>query len=130
MCVALGCCATVTDAPEQPTVLDAPEKPTVTDAPEKPTVTHEPIRAPKLPDLLRSTDGAETAITFKNCTKRELAYYWIDREGAQRYYGNVPAGAEVTQHTYNGHLWLLRDGSNLVALFRAEDAGVAFLGAC
>ena len=115
MCVALGCCATVT---------------TVTDAPELPTVTDAPSSAPGLPNLLGFTQGAETAIIFRNCTRRELSYYWIDHEGAQRYYGDVPAGAEVSQHTYNGHLWLLTVGKTLVALFRAEDAGVASVGAC
>ena len=84
-----------------------------------------------LPNLRSGDSRTETAIIFVNLTEAEIAYYWVDGEGEERHYGKVAAGDFVNQHTYAGHIWLVKDGdgSNL-AVFRAEEkTGRALVGA-
>ena len=72
---------------------------------------------------LRSGDSqTETAIIFVNLTEAEIAYYWVDGAGEERHYGKVATGDFVNQHTFSGHIWLVKDadGGNL-AVFRAEE---------
>ena len=71
--------------------------------------------------LKSGDDDTETAILFVNGTKAEIAYYWVDYEGNEKSYGKVAPDAFVNQHTYVGHVWLIKDvdGNNL-AVFRAE----------
>lgn len=80
---------------------------------------HHPNR---FPNLRTSYQGNETAIIFVNLTKAPITYYWIDGKGEDKYYGKIPAGASVNQHTYMGHFWLIKNarGGNL-AVFRAES---------
>ena len=76
---------------------------------------------PYLLPNLRSTDqGGETAIIFVNCTESEIAYYWVDRDGAERYYGRLAPNSEAIQHSFEGHVWVVKDNaaSNL-SVFRA-----------
>jgi len=83
-----------------------------------------------LPHLKSADSQTETAIIFVNLTKTEIAYYWVDGAGKERHYGKVAAGDFVNQHTYVGHVWLVKDdeGSTL-ALFRAEEkTGRALVG--
>ena len=87
---------------------------------------------PSVLSQLKSGDSqTETAIIFVNLTQTEIAYYWVDGEGKEQHYGKVAAGDFVNQHTYAGHVWLVKDdvGSTL-ALFRAaEKTGRALLEA-
>ena len=83
-----------------------------------------------LPNLRSGGSQTETAIIFVNLTEAEMAYYWVDGAGEERHYGKVAAGDFVNQHTYPGHIWLVKDadGGNL-AVFRAEEkTGRALLG--
>ena len=83
-----------------------------------------------LPNLKSGDDDTETAIIFVNSTKTEIAYYWVDYEGNEKSYGKIVPDAFVNQHTYAGHIWLIKDlnGRNL-AVFRAEEkTGRAFVG--
>ncbi len=76
---------------------------------------------PSLLSRLKSPGSrVETAIVFVNRTNSDIHYYWIDFEGKEAYYGSVAPGAEVTQHTFDGHIWVAKDasGTNL-AVFRA-----------
>ena len=82
-----------------------------------------------LPNLKSGDDDTETAIIFVNRTDAEIAYYWVDYEGNEKFYGKVAPDAFVNQHTYAGHIWLVKDvdGGNL-AVFRAEEkTGRAFI---
>ena len=74
-----------------------------------------------LPNLKSGDDATETAVTFMNSTKSEIAYCWVDYEGNEKSYGKIAPDAFVNQHTYAGHVWLIKDmnGQNL-AVFRAE----------
>ena len=84
-----------------------------------------------LPNLRSGNSQTETAIIFVNLTKVEIAYYWIDGAGEERHYGKVAAGDFVNQHTYAGHIWLVKDANgDDLAVFRAnEKTGRALLGA-
>ena len=84
-----------------------------------------------LPNLRSRDSDTETAISFVNGTKTEITYYWIDGNGEEKYYGKIARDAFVNQHTFAGHIWLVKDvnGDNL-AVFRAEEkTGRAFVGA-
>ena len=75
-----------------------------------------------LPNLKSGGDDTETEILIVNGTKAEIAYYWADYEGDEKFYGKIAPDTFVNQHTYTGHIWLIKDvdGNNL-ALFRAEE---------
>lgn len=84
-----------------------------------------------LPNLRSGDSQTETAIIFVNLTEAEMACYWIDDTGKEKPYGKVAAGDFVNQHTYAGHIWLVKDAddSNL-AVFRAEEkTGRVLVGA-
>ena len=74
-----------------------------------------------LPNLRSGASDTETAIIFVNGTKTEIAYYWVDSEGKEKDYGKIAADDFVNQHTYAGHIWLVK-GANEgnIAVFRAE----------
>ena len=75
-----------------------------------------------LPHLIRSADDdTETTIIFVNGTKAEIAYYRVDGEGNEKFYGWIAPDTFVNQDTYAGHIWIVKDlnGGNLV-VFRAE----------
>jgi len=75
-----------------------------------------------LSNLKSGDDDRKTAIIFVNATKSEIAYYWVDREGNAESHGKIAPDAFANQHTYIGHVWLIKDmaGNNL-AVFRAEE---------
>lgn len=84
-----------------------------------------------LPNLRSGNDDTKTAIIFVNGTKIESAYYWMDSEGNEQSYGKIAPGAFVNQHTYEGHIWLVKDvnGNNLAVFRAAEKPGRALVGA-
>ena len=82
-----------------------------------------------LANLKSGDDDTETTIIFVNGTEDEIAYHWVDYEGNEKSYGKIAPDAFVNQHTYAGHVWLIKDmnGQNL-AVFRAEKkTGRAFV---
>ena len=85
---------------------------------------------PYLLPNLRSTDiGGETEIVFVNCTDSEIDYYWVDRDGVGRYYGRVAPGSDVIQHTFDGHVWVVKNGAGVnQSVFRAaRSVSLAFV---
>ena len=75
-----------------------------------------------LPNLKSEGDDTETAIIIVNGTKTEIAYYWIDYEGNEKFYGKIAPDTFVNQHTYIGHVWLIKDvNERNFAVFRAEE---------
>lgn len=74
-----------------------------------------------LPSMKSEESATETAIIFVNETESEITYYWIDYAGSEIFYNRLPAGASGNQHTFVGHVWLIKDhtGRNL-ALFKAK----------
>ncbi len=82
-----------------------------------------------LPPLKSGDDDTETAILFVNGTKAEIFYYWVDSEGNEKFYGKVAPDAFVNQHTYAGHIWLVKDVNdrNLAVFLAGEKAGRALI---
>ena len=75
-----------------------------------------------LPNLKSEDDNTETAIIFVNNTEGEIAYYWVDYEGNEKFYGKIAPGAFVNQHTYAGHIWVVKEtNEGNLAVFRAEE---------
>ncbi len=66
--------------------------------------------------------GAETEITFVNKTKSKVELLWLSTDGERRSYGTLRPGARRPQHTFSGHVWLVKDeaGKELV-LFIGQD---------
>ncbi len=76
------------------------------------------------PDAIRESETLvqrSTAIVFVNDTERGFSYNWVDFNGDERYYGSVGPGESVSQHTYPGHVWAVKDdGGRTFAIFVAE----------
>ena len=74
-----------------------------------------------LPSLKSGDGDTGTVVLFVNNTEAEIAYYWVDHEGNEKFYGKIVPGDFVNHQTYVGHIWLIKDvdGNNL-AVFRAE----------
>jgi dipeptidyl aminopeptidase/acylaminoacyl peptidase len=62
-----------------------------------------------------------TSITFRNRHDRPVRLFWVDGEGLPRSYGELAAGAERSQATFVGHVWL--------ADFAADDLAGVFVAA-
>ena len=76
-----------------------------------------------VPNLSSVRGGGETFLVFVNCTDYKVDYYWIDRNGIERYYKSVEPGSEVMQHSYEGHVWVVRDRAGVgLAVFRAAKS--------
>ncbi|MCG8448400.1 MAG: prolyl oligopeptidase family serine peptidase [Pirellulales bacterium] len=71
----------------------------------------------------------ETSIRFVNRTKNVARLFWVDTTGNQSSYGMVKPGAERDQHTFSGHVWVVKDGNDgRLAVFQAtEDPGLAII---
>ena len=82
-----------------------------------------------LPNLRSGASDTETAIIFVNGTKTEIAYYWVDSEGKEKYYGKIAAGDFVNQHTYAGHIWLVKGANegNIAAFCAEKKTGRALV---
>ena len=79
--------------------------------------------------LKSEVNKSETEIIFVNRTNSDIAYYWVDYDGKERYYSRVAPNYHIPQTTYVGHYWIVKDldGNNL-ALFQAKQkTGRAFV---
>ncbi len=83
-----------------------------------------------LSNLKSGDGGTETAILFVNGTEAEIAYYWVDDAGNEKFYGKVVPDAFVNHQTYVGHVWLIKAANDRnLAVFRAEEqTGRALVG--
>ena len=65
-----------------------------------------------------STD--ETTITFDNQTHDPVEVYWIEASGRRTHYNTIKPGAQLSQPTFVGHVWLITDAKEKVlAAFEA-----------
>jgi len=53
--------------------------------------------------------GPELALRFTNATDRPVELVWLNTEGDAVGYGRLEAGTQRVQHTFEGHVWLIRD---------------------
>ena len=83
-----------------------------------------------LPGLKSEGAGIVTEIIFVNRTRSDISYYWVDYEGLERFYGVVRPNESVTQSTYDGHVWVVKDmNGDALAVFRAgRTTGRAVVG--
>ena len=76
-----------------------------------------------LPNLRSTDDGDDTMIVFVNCTESAVAYYWVDRDGIEQYYGSIEPKSDAVQHSFEGHMWVVRDGDGVgLSVFRAAES--------
>ncbi|MEQ9411444.1 MAG: prolyl oligopeptidase family serine peptidase [Fuerstiella sp.] len=71
----------------------------------------------------RSVDrGGDVELRFRNDLDDEIELVWIDRSGQPVSYGKVTGRGRKTQHTFAGHVWLVKaaDGRSL-ACFEADS---------
>ncbi|MCA8940178.1 MAG: DPP IV N-terminal domain-containing protein, partial [Planctomycetes bacterium] len=75
--------------------------------------------------------GGETRIVFVNQSATEVEVFWVNTDGQVRSYGKVAVGGSHSQHTFAGHLWLVRDAAGKdIAYFMGEATlGVARIDA-
>ena len=83
-----------------------------------------------LPGLKSEGAGIVTEIIFVNRTQSDISYYWVDYEGAERFYGVVRPNDTVTQSTYGGHVWVVKDvnGDALAVFGAGRTTGRAVIG--
>lgn len=66
--------------------------------------------------------GTESEISFDNQTDASVQLYWIDRHGARQPYGQIAGRTRKSQHTYDGHVWLIaNEKGETLAVFAAVD---------
>lgn len=64
--------------------------------------------------------GGDVELQLVNQLKENVQLIWMGRDGNPVSYGRVDAGAERTQHTFVGHIWLLKsEGGKSLACFEA-----------
>ena len=87
----------------------------------------------KVPDALVQLDRprpsraegepVETSITFVNRTAAEVKIFWMNTEGEEVPYGTLGVGQQVRQHTFVGHVWVVRDNEGRTwGIFEAGKA--------
>ncbi len=60
-------------------------------------------------------------LEFSNRMDRPLKLYWMDLQNRRQSYGELPAGGQRVQNTYEGHVWLVTDEQdNTVAAIEAS----------
>ncbi len=66
--------------------------------------------------------GEESGINFINRTVGEVALFWSGTDGALKQYGTIKPNETRRQHTFAGHVWVVKDGKGkLLGVFEAED---------
>jgi|ERR1700733_12285542 VHL beta domain len=59
---------------------------------------------------IKSTDtGQPTQIQFRNSTVQIVQLFWVDYEGKEKFYFQLPPNQFETFDTYVGHPWIVRD---------------------
>jgi dipeptidyl-peptidase 4 len=95
----------------------------------RPAATLAPLPGSAAPGRSRAA-GEETLLTFVNETPDDVELFWLDDQGFRRSYGRIRPGAERSQHTFAGHVWMGTDRTgNTVGVFEADtEAGRAVFG--
>lgn len=66
-------------------------------------------------------NGPETSIVFENQLKKPVEIFWIDNDQNRKTYGQVPPGSTREQHTFAGHIWVVRLSDRDFGYFRATE---------
>ncbi|MCR9292466.1 MAG: prolyl oligopeptidase family serine peptidase [bacterium] len=79
-----------------------------------------------LPPRPSGASDEEAEILITNDLAQPLGLYWIDPRGVERSYGTLPAGKTHEQHTYVGHVWLLKSADNQALGCFAAERGMSW----
>ncbi len=73
--------------------------------------------------------GASITVTFRNSLSAEIQLYWVTPTGDKVHYGSIPAQTERSQHTFDGHVWLIenQNGQPLAMYRAAQNATTAII---
>ncbi len=71
------------------------------------------------------SNGKETELVIENQRKEPIELFWVDMGGAEKNYGRIEPGKERAQHTYAGHVWLIKiaNGESLGMIAAPRNAG-------
>jgi hypothetical protein len=61
-------------------------------------------------------------VTFDNQTAADLKVYWLDFNGARKFYSNLKAHSKYDQATWVGHVWVVADGSDQCLKLESANA--------
>jgi len=67
-----------------------------------------------------STNAA--TITFDNQTGADLKVYWLDFDGARKFYTDLKAQSKIDQATWVGHVWVVADGAGQCVKLHSANA--------
>ncbi|WP_340198599.1 hypothetical protein [Ascidiimonas sp. W6] len=68
----------------------------------------------------QSVDGS-VKVTFTNSTGAAVQIYWINFQGVEVKYYDLPSGRSYTQSTYNTHKWRIRQGGSVLLNYAANN---------
>lgn len=72
-----------------------------------------------LPPRSSRDRGGDVVLEIRNQLSEEIQLVWIDRMGGEVSYGQIAAGASRQQHTFVGHVWLIKRGDQRLGCFEA-----------
>ena len=67
-----------------------------------------------------STDGS-VSVTFINNTRANTRIYWVNFQGVEVKYYDLPPGKSYVQATYNTHKWVVRQGGRILMRYTANN---------
>jgi len=65
-------------------------------------------------DASSESGGQQVSFTAQNAGDASIDMQWVDYNGASKFYATIPPGATITQVSASGHVWLFKQGDNLV----------------
>lgn len=74
-----------------------------------------------LPPRSSRDRGGDVVLEIQNPLPDEIQLIWIDRMGSEVSYGTLQPGASRQQHTFDGHVWLIKRGDQRLACFEATS---------
>jgi dienelactone hydrolase len=66
--------------------------------------------------------GMESSISFHNSLDQPVQLFWINTEGSEIPYGSIAPGATREQHTFSGHVWMVKAAGKPAAFFRGTES--------
>ncbi len=66
--------------------------------------------------------GNSINLEFQNRRSESVKIFWINAEGQEQEYGDVPSGFKYKQATSSDHVWMITDGEGgCIDIIRLED---------
>lgn len=74
-----------------------------------------------LPPRKSTTRGGDVDLIITNQLESTIELLWINTQGQPQSYAKIAPGQRRNQHTYAGHVWLLKSADASLACFEAVD---------